>query len=149
GSQAPPHECGTSAMFWGDDFTAQAMAEKYSLSYLPYSIEERDLGQIIEHSGNGEPKIILVNHPTGPTIARQEEVSLLDFEHQWGASIFRALRWGKIDQLRISDPRRTLVVRPTASWKFWRRSSYFSERLKIDIDQTRIGEDVRSDESRD
>ena len=92
---------------------------------------------------------MLINSPTGPLAQRDLELDLPEFERNWIPLIFGKLRIGAIRRLEIIGIRRRLVISTMDSWKFWRRSDYFGQRMSVRIDPAKLGQDVSAHDTFD
>ena len=131
---------------WGDDVTASALTARCEIEHLHTISQPEGVAEIIRHPWRGQLKLVLLNQPTGPALERHQQMDLAQFEHAWAAPLLKYLRSGHVRLLEIVDMRRKLTISTLDSWKFWRRSSYFADRLRVDIDPAKITRDVSNDE---
>ena len=132
---------------WGDDVMSQAVAQRCGTEIIQGDTHLSDASQVLEYPWRHGRKLVLINHPTGPIEARNEPVDLAAFEQTWAAPLFKSLRYGQLKCLELIDVRRRLKVGALDTWKIWRRSSYFAERLKVDIDPTKLSRDISIDDA--
>ena len=130
---------------WGDDALVYALSQRYKLPHAGFNETHIDPAEVLRHPWDKSDKLVLFNHPCGPLREHRTEVGLERFEHEWVEPLLQALRVRRIGILEIIDMRRSLSLKAFDVWKFWRRSNYFAEKLKINIDPSKLSRDVPVD----
>ncbi len=131
-------QAGHHIRLYGGDFLTRALANQCGINSqaTPYAIEEVD--------GLSDPyhKVIFLNDPTESLTAESKPLELDELERNWCKPLVNTLKRGKLKQLQIVDNYRRLEVSHLDVWKFWRKTTYFSDRLSIDVDPQKISSDV-------
>lgn len=128
---------------YGDDLLASGLVKISAATHHNLT----DLDGVLKRKPRASISMLIFNNPTGSLIAAGAEIDLPTFEQRWCADILKCLKLGKFKQIQIIDSGRRLTISMHDAWKFWRRSTYFSDRLKIDIDPQKISMDVLPNET--
>ena len=132
-------DCGAEFAVWGNDVLAYAVAENSDARYFDTSDVGAILGEQVPHKFG---RLVLLNSPTGPIRKRERPLDIYQFEQIWARPLIHRLRLGGIKELQIIDTRRRLTIRRFDIWKVWRYSSYFKDKLSVQIDPSKLSKDI-------
>ena len=138
--------CEVDFTVWGNDVLAYAVAENSGISFFDTSDVRAILGEQVP---NIFGRIVLVNSPTGPISERDSQLDIYQFERVWAQPLIQGLRLGDINELQIIDTRRRLTIRRFDIWKLWRSSSYFEDKLSMQIDPSKLSKDISANDAVD
>lgn len=128
----------TRLRIYGADFLALALAKEAGVENLA---QPSDL-QGIDRLSEACHKVVFLNSPSNSLSDRDNDIDLGKFELRWCESLVKCLRRGSLKRLSIVDNYRRFDITNKDVWKMWRRTSYFSDRLSIEIDPQKIPTDV-------